>query len=220
MDGDAPRRQAGLLGRTFMQAFLTQAQVVAAETLACRFRLITLASPAFRLADWKPGHKLQIAMRSAFATRTYTPIDWDTATGQTRILGYVHGNGPGSDWVRNTYPGDVCNVLGPRKSLDTSFIGNTSILFGDETSIGLAYALKHGRPDRNLKGFFESGDPESVRNVLDTLGLDDVVVVAAADGMALEDGIGHLHDLVEKNVDFVLTGQARSIQRIRRTLKD
>jgi NADPH-dependent ferric siderophore reductase len=124
---DAPRRQAGLLSRALMRTFLKQARVVATESFARNFRLITLESPAFSDSDWTPGQKLQIAMGSAFVSRTYTPVDWDADTDQTRILGYAHGNGPGSEWLRKSRPGDVCDVLGPRKSLEASSTGGSTI---------------------------------------------------------------------------------------------
>lgn len=221
MANDTPHRQAGPLGRAFIRAFLKQAQVAAIESLSSKFRLITLRSPAFRFVDWMPGQKLQIAMGSAFVTRTYTPIDWDREMGQTRILGYVHGRGPGSDWLRNARVGDVCNVMGPRKSIDTSSIGDAPILFGDETSIGLAYALQQGDTNRNLTVFLESSDRAGVRAVMATLGLDNVLLFAATEGTTQLDEIeAHLNGHARNHSDYILTGHAQSIQRIRRKLKE
>ncbi len=43
-------------------------------------------------------------MGPAFVARTYTPIEWDAIAGGTRILGYTHGEGPGSAWIGNLNP--------------------------------------------------------------------------------------------------------------------
>jgi NADPH-dependent ferric siderophore reductase len=218
---DAPRRQAGLLGRALMRTFLKQARVVATESFAPNFRLITLESPAFRDSDWTPGQKLQIAMGSAFVSRTYTPVDWDTATGQTRILGYVHGNGPGSEWLRKSRPGDVCEVLGPRKSLDALSTGGSTILFGDETSIGLAYALQRCHPDRNIKVFLQTSDHIGVHDTVARLCLDNIVFATTGpDAVQLVEIEERLRGHIGNDANFILTGKGQSIQQIRRKLKD
>jgi hypothetical protein len=61
---------------------------------ATDFRVITFEEPQLRGAEW-----VQIAMGAAFATRTYSPIEWDVVAGRTRIVGYVHGDAPGRKWV-------------------------------------------------------------------------------------------------------------------------
>ena len=99
-------RAPGRLGRALTGLWMKRASLVANEPVADRFHLITLEGPALRGVAWLPGQKVQIAMGSAFVTRTYTPIDWDPSAGRTRILGWSHGDGPGSAWVRTASPGD------------------------------------------------------------------------------------------------------------------
>jgi NADPH-dependent ferric siderophore reductase len=123
------------------------ATVTANEPLADRFRLITLEGDALKGVGWRPGQKVQVAMGSAFVTRTYTPIEWNASAGRICFLGYAHGDGPGSAWVRAVAPGDTCDIFGPRGSLDTSALSGPLVIVGDETSIGLAYAaVRQDRP--------------------------------------------------------------------------
>ena len=107
--------QPGAFSRVLLRMLMKQARVVANEPLAAGFQLITLEGPDFKGLQWVPGQKVQIAMGSAFVARTFTPIDWDAAAGRTRIVGYAHGNGPGSVWVRSARPGDECDIFGPRR---------------------------------------------------------------------------------------------------------
>ncbi|MBY0322009.1 MAG: siderophore-interacting protein [Reyranella sp.] len=120
---------------------MKQATVVAAERLDERFRSITLEGAALAGVAWVPGQKIQLAMGTAFVARTYTPIDWDASAGRARILGFAHGVGPGSAWVRGIAPGDACDLFGPRSSVDARRLAGPLAVFGDETSIGLASAL-------------------------------------------------------------------------------
>lgn len=137
---------SGRLSKMLRRLLMKQARVVSCEQLADRFRLVTLEGAALRDVTWAPGSKIQIAMAAAFTTRTYTPIDWNPAEGRTRILGYVHGDGPGSAWLLSLAPDDSCEFIGPRSSLDASRLEYPLVLFGDETSIGLACALARSRP--------------------------------------------------------------------------
>ena len=92
-------RPPSRLSRAFVRMFMRHATASACETIGDNFRLITLEGPALAGVAWTPGQKIQIAMGSAFVTRTYTPIEWDAVAGRISILGYDHGDGPGSAWV-------------------------------------------------------------------------------------------------------------------------
>jgi NADPH-dependent ferric siderophore reductase len=199
---------------------MKQARVAAAETVAAGFRLITLESPAFRGLPWTPGHKLQIAMGSAFVARTFTPIEWDAAAGRTRILGYAHGSGPGSAWIGASEPGDACDVFGPRASLAPGHAAGMRVLLGDETSIGLACALARHAPGGGLACLLEANAAAPTREAAARLGLDGVELFERAAGEAhLEEIERRLPPLAAAGAAFVLTGKASSIQRLRRVLK-
>ncbi|GLK69069.1 siderophore-interacting protein [Hansschlegelia plantiphila] len=211
---------AGRLSRALLGLLMKRATVVATKRLTDRFRLITLEGSALEGVAWTPGLKIQIAMGSAFVARTYTPIEWDIEGGRTQILTFAHGDGPGSRWASGLSEGDTCQFFGPRRSIDLSDVESPVVLFGDETSFGLAAALCCLPRGADAIHVFEVSDVAESRPVLEALGLGQAVLIqriaddahlAAAEAEALRFAAGGAH--------FVLTGKASSIQRISRTLK-
>lgn len=203
-----------------MRAFLKPARVAGIEQIAPNFRLIALESPAFRDHAWVPGQKIQIAMGSAFTNRTYTPIEWDRAEGRTRVLAYAHGAGPGSAWVRALKTGDTCDVFGPRASLDAPPASAHAALFGDETSLGLAYALQRRHARGTFDALLEVSDLAGVARVVDRLGMEGVTLTATqADGAHLAAIETTLHGAALRDAHLVLTGKAQSIKPLRHALK-
>jgi len=208
----------GRIGQALLRLLMRRATVIANERLSDRFRLITLEGPALAGLDWVPGQKIQIAMGSAFVARTHTPIEWNAEEGRTCILGYAHGDGPGSAWLQGAVEGDGCDLFGPRGSLDVRAMPGPLALFGDETSIGLAYAL--ARTGRAITCHFETQDADGTALVLDKLGLGDAALVARrADETHLDALAATLPDLAASGASFVLTGRAAGIQRLRQALK-
>ncbi|WP_051228801.1 siderophore-interacting protein [Pleomorphomonas oryzae] len=218
---NAPLKEPGRISRTLIRLMMKRARVAANEAIGDGYRLITLEGPELRGVDWLPGQKIQMAMGSAFVTRTYTPIDWDTDAGSTRILGYVHGMGPGSAWVAGVRPGDECDIFGPRSSLDLRRIDGPVALYGDETSIGLAHAAMHADASRRVACHFEVGDRVGSGMAAARLGIaaaatfherraDDAQLAALEESLAAQAAAG---------ARFVLTGKATTIQRLRQSLK-
>jgi len=213
-------RAPGPISQALTRLLMKRATVSAVEQLAGPFRLITLEGPALEGVGWTPGQKIQIAMGSAFTARTYTPIEWNPLTGRACILGYVHGDGPGSAWVRDVAPGDACDIFGPRSSLDASRMAGPLAVFGDETSIGLAHALAYQDRSRSVAGYFEVGDAESSCLASEQLGLDRVALFGRVPGEAhLDEMLDRLDGLAAAGASFVLTGKAGTIQQLRRELK-
>jgi len=208
------------LSRMLVNLLMKRARVVAAETLAERYRLITLEGPALERVAWIAGQKVQIAMGSAFVTRTYTPIEWNASAGRACILGYAHGDGPGSAWVLGVRPGDECDVFGPRSSLDVRHLPGPLVLLGDETSIGLAFALVQQDPARLVTCGFEVDDVDACRQVAARLGLEDAMIFAkSADGTHLGAMAAMMSPRAQAGMAFVLTGKAGTIQALRQDLK-
>jgi NADPH-dependent ferric siderophore reductase len=216
----AAAKPPGGLDRTLLRLLMRRATVVGVERPAEGFRLITLEGRALRGVAWAPGQKIQVAMGSAFVARTYTPIEWDAAAGRTRILGYAHGDGPGSAWVRGVEPGDDCDLFGPRASLDTAGAAAPLAVFGDETSIGLAHALSLRNGAGAMACCFEVGDAEGAGQAAARLGLDGARLVARRpDDVHLEEMEAALAAPLAAGASFVLTGKAGTIQRLRHGLK-
>lgn len=210
----------GRLSKALLGLLMKRATVMAIERLADRFRLITLEGAALAGLSWTPGQKIQIAMGSAFVARTYTPIDWDPVAGRARILGYAHGDGPGSVWVRRVELGDECSIFGPRTSLDARHLSEPLAVFGDETSIGLAHALLHQDPAREVVCHFELDDLGAGHLVTAHLRLDHAILHARREDDAhFAEMEAALPALIAAGASFILTGKSGTIQRLKQSLK-
>lgn len=209
----------GRLSKALRGLFMKRATIAAVDEVAPGFRLITLEGPALQGVAWTPGQKLQVAFGATFATRTFTPIDWDAGKGRTRILGFMHGEAPASGWLNDLEVGDEYDVFGPRGSLDVRSLARPLAVFGDETSIGLAYALQEDR-EHATTSRFEVGDEVSAERVIETLDLAKVTVFKRKDDDThLEQMEASLLPLIGDGGSFVLTGKAGTIQRLQQALK-
>lgn len=209
----------GWIKRTLLRYLTRDAHITAIETLSPQFRLIDLAGDSLKGVAWTPGQKIQLLADADIVTRTYTPMVWDTERGTTRLLAYMHGEGPASQWASAARIGDVCQFVGPRSSLDLAAMSQPVILFGDETSFGIAASIS-GRWKADATFVFEVTSAAQSRPVLDAIGLERAIMIERQPQEA------HLASLVAEigqraNADehFVLTGKASSIQYISRSLK-
>ncbi|WP_369980269.1 siderophore-interacting protein [Xanthomonas bundabergensis] len=215
-----PDTKPGRLTQTLIRMFVKHARVTQVETVAAGFRSIALESAAFKGVVWTPGQKLQVLMGSAFVARTFTPMEWDPVAGRTRFLGYAHGTGPASNWLRNLSPEDECDVFGPRASLDLGQAAGKRVLLGDETSIGLFGALARHAPGEPAHCLLEVDSVATATSVLAHFGLTRVALFERAENDAhLQEMEQRLPPLVADGATFVLTGKASSIQRLRHALR-
>lgn len=216
----AADQKPGKIGKALVRLLMKPATIAACEAIGDRFRLITLEGPALQNVQWLPGQKIQIAMGSAFAARTFTPIEWDASAGRTRILVFAHGTGPGSAWAGHAKRGDECYLFGPRASLDLRRLDGPIAVFGDETSLGLAHAIARQDPGRVLSGYFEVADEGDAALSADRLGRTDASFFnRIADQSHIAAMEARLPSLIAGGSAFVLTGQAGTIQRLRQALK-
>lgn len=217
---ERPTREAGRLSKALMRLWMKPATIVANDQLADRFHLITLEGPALADVAWLPGQKVQIAMGSAFVTRTYTPIEWNASAGRTCILGYAHGDGPGSTWVRSVAPDGKCDIFGPRASLDLSRFHDPLLITGDETSMGLVYAATHQNPTRHVSACLAVADVKAARRVAEHLGLQDVALFArGGDDTHITAMQAAVSDAAATGAFSVLTGNAGTVQALRHNLR-
>jgi ferric-chelate reductase (NADPH) len=98
MDTTTSPQRAGRIELALQKIFTRSAQVLEVEDVGGSFRLVTLGGDALRDAAWTPGDKIQV-MLGGWVQRTYTPIDWDGELGRMRLLVYLHGDAPGTQWV-------------------------------------------------------------------------------------------------------------------------
>ncbi len=217
--GELPKSDRGWLFRRLFRA----TTVLRTESIAEGYRVITLAGERLRGVAWAPGQKLQIALEGS-SSRTYTPMGWDSAQGETRFLAFVHSAGPGALWASRVKPGDECFFMGPRRSLDLGGLGHHVFLFGDETSMGLAVALGRTlRPSDHVESVFEVSSAPASQRAWHSLGQGE------AEFIQRRDDDGHLEEVGSqarrifnsgRPTGFVLTGKSTSIQYVLRRLKD
>jgi NADPH-dependent ferric siderophore reductase len=185
------------------------------------FREISMTTVTSGVSSWTPGDKIQVRVPGGGLTmRTYTPVRWDKSNGDTTILVYLHGGGPGSAWAEAVAAGDTVQIVGPRRSIDLTRFTSAPIFVGDETSVGLRVAWTAAHPNLEpVRDNFELGanSPTALR----ALGLDPVHVTR-------EETDGHLPVLVEHVVaaaaehhesPLILTGRSTTIAAIRGALK-
>jgi ferric-chelate reductase (NADPH) len=206
--------------RTLLKWLMRPARVAAVETLSPHIRLVDLEGEALRNVVWTVGQKVQVAMGSGLSARTYTPMSWDADSGRTRMLTFAHGDGPGSRWASGLREGDTCQFFGPRRSLDLSGLEQPVVLFGDETSFGLAAALRDSAQGAGAMHVFEVFDVAESRRALEAIGLGQATLIERiADDAHLAAAEAEVLRLAARDAHVVLTGKASSIQRVSRALK-
>ncbi len=199
--------------RTFLGAvagrfFFRHGKTTSVSRLSEHFTRIDVAGKELEGAPFTPGDKVQLYLPDE-VMRTYTPVTWEGE--RTWFIGFTHGEGPGSKWVRDVKVGDEVAMFGPRGSIDVRSLEGPLVVIGDETSVAVAVALT--RAQRNVSVVLESSVPEETRSVIAQLELTDATVTA----------LGQLADPVmaqlERGATPVFTGRAASIQALKQVLK-
>ncbi|BBG01814.1 MULTISPECIES: siderophore-interacting protein [Pseudonocardia] len=199
-------------------ALLTASEVTRVERIAPDLVRVGLRAEAFRGVRWTPGAKIQMRpRRGALQLRTYTPIRWDTDDGDTELVAFTHGDGPASTWFDRVRPGDSCELIGPRRSIDLPSLTGPVVAVGDESSVALACALRTVHQDATT--VFEAGHPEQLSVALSGLGLGDAVVVPrAADRTELVERT-RAAVAATPGGDLLVTGDAATLHHLRRTAR-
>ncbi len=208
-----------LFARTLKRWFLRRSLVSAIQTLSPNFLLIELQGDALKAAMWVPGQHIQVDIGAGLTFRTYTPMSWNNA-GCTRLLVFLHGDGPRCTWARSVSVGDPCAFFGPHRSLDLTRLKSSIALFGDETCFGLALAIRDGLPEIDLKCVFEVSYLAESQRVLNALKLNGAILIRRVpDGSHLVHAGAEMSRLADAGYQNALTGNARSIQRLSKVLK-
>ncbi|MBX3190200.1 MAG: SIP domain-containing protein [Labilithrix sp.] len=211
----------GRLEGAVVRLFTKAATVREITPIEESFRLVTLRGEALRGVAWSPGDKVQILL-GGWVQRTYTPLSW--SDDEVRFLAYAHGDSPASRWVKSLAVGGACTLFGPRRSLDLGALERPGLLFGDETSIGLAHALRFTpRGAAGVGVVLEVTSKAVAAHVIEAMEIGDVELVERTANDA------HLAEVERVIVDRLasrssascaLSGKAPSIQRINRRLRE
>lgn len=197
-------------------------EILSARELAPRFRLFELHGETLKGTSCAAGDKLQLMLGGA--TRTYTPFAFDPERGSLSVLAFVHGDSPGSRWGRAARVADKLRVFGPRGSIALAALAQPTLLFGDETSFGVARALLDALPDaKGASTFvFEVAETNEASRVLAQLGVEGAqIFTRRADDSHLREVAENIADALGRmpGASVVLTGRAPAIQGLQRALK-
>ena len=195
---------------------LSKSKIVSNERLSPHFHLITIKGQALKKAQWIPGQKIQVQLKGD-EMRSYTPTSWDESSGVMQTLVYMHGKGPGALWARDAKALDKVVVLGPKSSLKIDEAIKNVLFFGDETTFGLAYALKTNRSELNFHFFFECNDISESALALKKFNLSDAKTFGLnqMDNVANELKASFVHNGETK---IILSGKQQSIVALRERL--
>jgi NADPH-dependent ferric siderophore reductase len=193
----------------------TAARVTEVEFLTPTLKKITWVHESAR--TWRPGDKIKVHVADG-VMRSYTPSWVDAQTGEMELVAHVHGKGAGSAWAEALAPGDTFAFKGPVKSfpIDLEEHPPWAVFFGDETTLGLASALRESAVAGRVMGAVELEPGAAGVSEVMGLGLDELrrgaargdALVAYAEQMALPEGEGV----------FWISGEADSVVSVRKAL--
>lgn len=194
---------------------LSKSKIVSNEQLSPHFHLLTIKGRNLK-KEWIPGQKIQIQLKDD-EMRSYTPCSWDSKAGVMQTLVYMHGKGPGALWARDAKAQTKVTVLGPKKSLKLDEETKRVIFFGDETTFGLAHAIKTNMPDIKFHFFLEASDTNESSSVLKRFDLGEALLVSLSQLDLISKEMAKLFS-EDKSIKIVLSGKQQSIVALREKL--
>lgn len=194
---------------------LSKSKIVSNEQLSPHFHLLTIKGRNLK-KEWIPGQKIQIQLKDD-QMRSYTPCSWDSKAGVMQTLVYMHGKGPGALWARDAKAQNKVTVLGPKKSLKLEEEMKRVIFFGDETTFGLAHAIKNNVPDIKFHFFMEANDTDESSSILKKFDLEDALLVSLGQLDLIGEQISKLF-AEDNSIRIVLSGKQQSIVALREKL--
>lgn len=155
-------------------------------------------------------------------SRRYTISSVDTAGGTLELIAHLHGEAPGSCFMDQLRISDKVNINPPRPYKYYDQTVETYVIFGDETSLGLACSFLPSLERNNHRFQFYLELAEENKDMASLLQLKNCTVFEKNGSFRNEKWIEELPvvQLPEwQQANFVLTGNVRSVQTFRRVLK-
>lgn len=176
---------------------------------------------SFRELKFRIGYYMDFRI-SDTEVRRYTPSYVNTENGVLELIAHLHSEAPGSRYMRDLEVGDKVNIPQPRGHQYYDQSVEKYVLFGDETSLGTACSFMPvlTRNGHQFQFYFEL--EEENRDIPGRLGLINYTVVPKNASFAGEEGISGLpifQTIDWQAANFVLTGNAKSVQTFRKMLK-
>ncbi|MGV3622871.1 MAG: siderophore-interacting protein [Archangium sp.] len=200
----------GIFSAALGRFFFTNATVTEVSELGTNLRRIDVSGPELAKARFTPGDKVQIFVMGE-DMRTYTPFNWRGESAS--FIGFAHGEGPGSRWVKSVKAGDALQFFGPRGSLDVNGITGTVVVVGDETSLAVARAFSESK---RVSVVLEAQQPEVVKEVCAKLGLSSADVTGKGD---VDTVFAKVSEQLKAGATPYFTGRAATTQQLKQRLK-
>ncbi|WP_157279064.1 FAD-binding oxidoreductase [Olivibacter sitiensis] len=155
--------------------------------------------------------------------RNYTVTFHDKEKEIFEIIFHIHGNGVGSRYIDTLKLNDKLFISPPRgKKLYEKNV-KRQFFFGDETSLGVAFALLPLLKKNNHQFQFYFELEEVNKNIPELLGLENYTTFPKNNSFRNEKWISNLSLFQTDEWDtanFALTGNVKSVQAFRKVLKD
>lgn len=160
--------------KTLLKILTHPVHVSRVKEVSPSLRLIRMAGEAIKTLSWSSGDKIKVRVGSKM--RSYTPSTINCEEGWIEIIIFLHGHGIASEWASHVKVGDESGFMGPAKSMPMPNFSPSRVLFlGDETTIGLAYALFTDLPNFcKIEGAIELNDEDL--NAISSLNLSVAAV--------------------------------------------
>jgi NADPH-dependent ferric siderophore reductase len=170
MPGDRLLDLVGKPGGPLADAALWRLEVTSSERISPNILRVELTGPGFDRFSHQAGQDLMLRVptkaRSRVVNRRYTIRRFDSRTAAAVLDVCLHGNGPGTEWLRNARPGDEIEAIGPRGKITLRPEADWHLFVGDETAMPGTLAMLEALPPgaRGL-GVLEVGDPADAQDL-------------------------------------------------------
>ncbi len=155
--------------------------------------------------------------------RNYTVAYHDTKNGIFDIIFHIHGNGVGSKYIDTLQANDELFISPPRGKKLYEQNAEQQLFFGDETSLGVAFALLPLLKKNNHQFQFYFELDEENKTIPELLKLENFTVFPKNNSFRNEKWVSDLplFKTDEWNTaNFALVGNVKSVQVFRKVLKD
>lgn len=183
-----------MISQLLVKILIRKSKIIEKHVIANRFVFLKIKMP--KKVTWIPGDKVQIIV-GAKDLRSYTPYAFDLDKKTFSTLIYNHGNGPGALWAHSVATSARTEVFGPRRSFVDQNDEHMYLFFGDETSMGLAYALRL----RLHHAYFEVNNEKLSTLALQYLTLSPISLFERKENQS------HIHSIVEQMASLLLANK-------------
>lgn len=175
----------------------------------------------FSRLDFREGYYMDFRV-SDTEVRRYTPSYIDIDSGILDLIVHLHADAAGARFMDNLKAGDIVNISAPRGHKYYYQSVAKYVIFGDETSLGLASSFFSSfRQNRQQFEFYFELDDDN-KDVPRQLGLQNCTVFSKNGSFYDSEWIAGLPLLQSadwQDACFVLTGNVKSVQTFRKVLK-